>query len=51
MRFVIKYLKINESSFCRFKATGRQLYEDRVTTQSIQEFTPQQIEFFFQINI
>ena len=51
MRFVGKYPKINESSFCRFKAIGRQLYEHRVTTQSIQEFTPQQTEFFFQVNI
>ena len=51
MRFVGKYPKINESSFCRFKAIGRQLYEHRVNTQSIQEFTPQKTEFFFQVNI
>ena len=35
MRFVGKYPKINESSFYRFKAIGRQLYEYRVTNQSI----------------
>ena len=47
MHFVGKYPNINKYNFCRFKAFGRQLYEYRVTNQSIQEFTPQQIESFF----
>ena len=51
MGFVGKYPNTNEYNFCRFKAIGRQLYEYRVTNQSIQEFTSQQIEIFFQINI
>ena len=46
MGFVGKYPNTNEYNFCRFKAIGRQLYEYRVTNQSIQEFTPQQIEIF-----
>ena len=47
MRFVGRYPKINESSFCKFKSIGRRLYEYRLTTQKIKEFNLQEIDISF----
>ena len=47
MRFVGEYPKINESSFCKFKSSGRRLYEYKSTTQKIKEFNLQEIDIPF----